>query len=144
MISPFPYGAPLQTTQMQLMSLTADWYCWSIQEPIRLRAVSLCRYAPQPTFAAAGSLFSVAMEALLVGHEDWVFSAAWQPQQPVADNADSVAPCLLTASMDRTMMLWRPEASAGLQSCLCQSFTTSKMQMNLHTCHMLLLYQRCH
>jgi len=78
-------------------------------------------------------MFAVAMEALLVGHEDWVFSAAWQPQQPVADSADSTAPCLLTASMDRTMMLWRPEASAGLQTRLCQSFTISNMQMNFRT-----------
>ena len=48
------------------------------------------------------------MDALLVGHEDWVFSAAWQPQLVAGS-----APCLLTASMDRTMMLWRPEPSAG-------------------------------
>ncbi len=53
---------------------------------------------------------TVTMEALLVGHEDWVFSAAWQPDQ---DAAESAAPCLLSASMDRTMMLWRPEASSG-------------------------------
>ncbi len=52
---------------------------------------------------------TVTMEALLVGHEDWVFSAAWQPDQ----DAESAAPCLLSASMDRTMMLWRPEASSG-------------------------------
>ena len=52
---------------------------------------------------------TVNMEALLVGHEDWVFSAAWQPQH----GADAEQPCLLSASMDRTMMLWRPEASSG-------------------------------
>ena len=53
---------------------------------------------------------TVTMEALLVGHEDWVFSVAWQPDQ----GAEPAAPCLLSASMDRTMMLWRPEASTGL------------------------------
>ena len=52
---------------------------------------------------------TVTMEALLVGHEDWVFSAAWQPDQ----DAESAKPCLLSASMDRTMMLWRPESSSG-------------------------------
>lgn len=51
------------------------------------------------------------MAALLVGHEDWVFSAAWQPRLVAG-----TAPCLLTASMDRTMMLWRPEPSAGVHS----------------------------
>lgn len=68
-----------------------------------------CRYAPQPTFVAAERTFSVAMDALLVGHEDWVFSAVWQPQLVAG-----TMPCLLTASMDRTMMLWRPEPSAGV------------------------------
>jgi len=55
------------------------------------------------------------MEALLVGHEDWVFSAAWQPDQASVPSvpAESAVPCLLSASMDRTMMLWRPEASSG-------------------------------
>ena len=50
-----------------------------------------------------------------MGHEDWVFSAAWQPHQQHPD-ALSQVPCLLTASMDRTMMLWRPEPSAGALS----------------------------
>jgi len=55
------------------------------------------------------------MEALLVGHEDWVFSAAWQPDQASVPSvpAEPAVPCLLSASMDRTMMLWRPEASSG-------------------------------
>lgn len=52
---------------------------------------------------------TVTMDALLVGHEDWVFSVMWQPHQ----HAESAVPCLLSASMDRTMMLWRPEASSG-------------------------------
>ena len=59
------------------------------------------------------------MEALLVGHEDWVFSAAWQPDQ----DAESAKPCLLSASMDRNhdalaagVLLWctSPELPAKL------------------------------
>ena len=58
------------------------------------------------------------MEALLVGHEDWVFSAAWQPDQASVPSvpAEPAVPCLLSASMDRTMMPWRPEASSGARS----------------------------
>ena len=54
------------------------------------------------------------MDALLIGHEDWVFSAAWQPAQDAA----AAVPCLLSASMDRTMMIWRPESSSGAP-CFC-------------------------
>lgn len=76
-----------------------------------------CRYAPQPGFRAGGAAFTATLEAVLLGHEDWVFSAAWQPGQSAGDAACSAAapsvPCLLSASMDRTMMLWRPEASTG-------------------------------
>ncbi|BDA40643.1 Elongator complex protein 2 [Coccomyxa sp. Obi] len=79
------------------------------QVPEKDLARSIARYAPQPTFVAAERTFSVAMDALLVGHEDWVFSAVWQPRMVAG-----TTPCLLTASMDRTMMLWRPEPSAGL------------------------------
>ena len=57
------------------------------------------------------------VDALLIGHEDWVFSAAWQPAQYAAP----AVPCLLSASMDRTMMIWRPEASSGVPAFACQS-----------------------
>ena len=51
---------------------------------------------------------------MLIGHEDWVHSVAWQP--PPAAEAGAGAPrrpCLLSASMDRTMALWRPEAGGA-------------------------------
>ena len=56
------------------------------------------------------------MIAAKVGHEDWVQSVAWQP--PVASGPDEdgsieQALCVLSASMDRTMMLWRPDPSVG-------------------------------
>ena len=67
------------------------------------------RYAPRPAFQAAGKMFSVVVEAMLIGHEDWVYSVAWQPRQDTGD----ARPCLLSASMDRTMALWRPDISTG-------------------------------
>ena len=77
--------------------------------------LALYRYAPQPGFRAAGSAYTATLEAVLLGHEDWVFSAAWQPPQSDGNACSAAAsvPCLLSASMDRTMMLWRPEASTG-------------------------------
>ena len=75
-----------------------------------------CRYAPKPGFSAGGKAFAAVLEALLIGHEDWVHSVAWQPgtapsQQP--GTALSQRPCLLSASMDRTMALWRPDPATG-------------------------------
>ncbi len=78
---------------------------------------SSVRYAPQPSFSAGGQTMTATMDALLIGHEDWVFSAAWQPAQDAAP----AMPCLLSASMDRTMMIWRPEASSGAPAFACQS-----------------------
>ena len=76
------------------------------------------RYAPQPSLAVAGGALSATLGAVLVGHEDWVCGAAGPPQQPGPGGAAAAAghaeaPCLLSASMDRTMMLWRPDASTG-------------------------------
>jgi elongator complex protein 2 len=78
------------------------------------------RYAPQPSFLVDKQTFSVGMEALLVGHEDWVFSVAWQPHHE-EQHEDGVppVPCLLSASMDRTMMLWRPETTSGTALSFC-------------------------
>eukprot|EP00983_Pelagomonas_calceolata_P129633 1161623-Pelagomonas_calceolata.AAC.11 len=91
--------------------------------------------------------YTASLEALLIGHEDWVHSVCWQPelhhhpqqQQPglphsssSSSSTDGVAAgstalaqgsssawggaatersaaCLLTASMDRTMVLWKYE-----------------------------------
>ncbi|KFM26617.1 Elongator complex protein 2 [Auxenochlorella protothecoides] len=67
----------------------------------------LTRFAPRPRLALGGiESLEVMLEALLVGHEDWVQSVAWQPA-----GDEGRAPCLLSASMDRTLMLWQPDPS---------------------------------
>ena len=50
------------------------------------RSVTACegskpcrRYAPKLSFAAGGRQLVASLEALLLGHEDWVHSVAWQP-----------------------------------------------------------------
>lgn len=105
------------------------------------------RFAPRPRIQAGGITFAAALESVLVGHEDWVHAVAWQPLPRPPPEAQSLPssdrgragdggvggscgegsgegrsgdrPCLLSASMDRTMMLWRPDAATGvtLQSC---------------------------
>lgn len=58
----------------------------------------------------------IGLETLLTGHEDWVVSVCWQPTAPadgekLPEHADVA---LLTSSMDRTMMIWKPEPSSGI------------------------------
>ncbi len=56
---------------------------------------------------------------MLIGHEDSVYSIHWQPLTLTSD-ASSVVPaftqplCLLSSSMDKTMVVWSPDSSTGL------------------------------
>uniref|UniRef100_A0A8C3AMH6 Elongator complex protein 2 n=1 Tax=Cyclopterus lumpus TaxID=8103 RepID=A0A8C3AMH6_CYCLU len=59
------------------------------------------------------SVFAVSLETVLAGHENWVYGVHWQPpfykggelQQPLS---------LLSASMDKTMIIWAPEEGSGV------------------------------
>ena len=46
---------------------------------------------------------------LYLGHEDWVYSVRWQPLRQ-----GSETPSLLSASMDKTMVLWTHDNESGL------------------------------
>lgn len=65
-------------------------------------------YIEGPIFKADGKSWQVSLESLLVGHEDWVYSVQWQPPTP------SQSMCVLSASMDRTMMIWKPDLKSGI------------------------------
>lgn len=107
----------------------------------------LTSYAPQHTFPAAGKLLRASIHGVLLGHEDWVHSVAWIPRfdpsaaaatQPAhvagrlpaasLSGVGTAAPHhhmvrreqalqLLTASMDRTIMIWGPDKASGLWMC---------------------------
>ena len=53
-----------------------------------------------PSSLLVGRRVKTSLESLLVGHEDWVTSVAWHP--------DPSKMVLMTASMDRSLMLWSP------------------------------------
>jgi elongator complex protein 2 len=56
--------------------------------------------------------YAVTFEALLVGHEDWIYSAKWGPLSATSDS-----PTLLTASADNSLSLWSVEEASGLWVC---------------------------
>lgn len=56
---------------------------------------------------AAGKDFSVTFEALLLGHEDWIYSAQWYKQ---ADGRLQ----LLSTSADNSLAIWEADPSSGI------------------------------
>lgn len=61
---------------------------------------------------SAENQYAVTFEALLVGHEDWIYSAKWSPL-----SSSGNSPTLLTASADNSLSLWSVEEASGLWVC---------------------------
>jgi elongator complex protein 2 len=55
---------------------------------------------------------NVTFEALLVGHEDWIYTARWAP----STSGDST-PTLLSASADNSLSIWRPDELSNIWVC---------------------------
>ncbi|MED6130952.1 Elongator subunit elp2, variant 2 [Stylosanthes scabra] len=78
--------------------------------------ISLLSYIQGPVLVAGSSSFQISLESLLIGHEDRVYSVQWQP--PLVESMESDAyhqpQSILSASMDKTMMIWQPEKNSGV------------------------------
>lgn len=59
--------------------------------------------------ARAGEVWSATFEALLMGHEDWVYTSSWRPTS-AGDNTLQ----LLSASADSSLAIWTPERESGI------------------------------
>lgn len=92
--------------------------CDDKEEGRSMQSISLKAFIEGPVFKSGTSMWQVSLESLLVGHEDWVYSVKWQPPSKISidDNNDCwVQPqSILSASMDKTMMIWRPESKTGI------------------------------
>jgi elongator complex protein 2 len=75
---------------------------------------SLASYIKGPVLSAGLSSYQISLESLLIGHEDWVYSVEWQPPSLVEGNECYQPESILSASMDKTMMIWQPERKTGL------------------------------
>ncbi|MQM02866.1 hypothetical protein Taro_035635 [Colocasia esculenta] len=78
--------------------------------------IGLASYIEGPVLVAGSSSFQISLESLLIGHEDWVYSVEWHPPLPACGNeTERYQPLsILSASMDKTMMIWRPERTTGI------------------------------
>lgn len=85
---------------------------------IKEQGASIKMYIEGPVFKAGSVSWQASMESLLAGHDDWIYSVRWQPpcvRKIPGKHTGRVQPMsILTASMDRTMMIWRPDAGTGL------------------------------
>ncbi|OQV15731.1 Elongator complex protein 2 [Hypsibius exemplaris] len=60
----------------------------------------------------SGKDFVVVFDTLLFGHENWIYGAHWAP--PLVEGGKAVQPLrILTASMDKTVVIWEPQAEFG-------------------------------
>lgn len=82
--------------------------------PYRKKDIGLASYIEGPMLVAGTNSYEVSLESLLVGHEDWVYSVEWQPRLLSSDNESLQPMSILSASMDKTMMIWRPEKTTGI------------------------------
>ncbi|OKL56929.1 hypothetical protein UA08_07894 [Talaromyces atroroseus] len=60
------------------------------------------------TFTVSDSTYSVTFEALLLGHEDWIYTVNWNPSTD-AKNAQ-----LLSASADNSLTIWEQDPTTGV------------------------------
>lgn len=102
----------------------------------------LTSFAQKHTFQAAGVQLHASIHGVLLGHEDWVHSVCWvhrstqhagSDHDPASASAAGGGPAeggaavgglpgveeltLVTASMDRTVMLWAADRGSGLWMC---------------------------
>lgn len=85
-------------------------------ESDKKEGIGLASYIEGPVLVTGSSSYQVSLESLLIGHEDWVYSVEWQPPLGITvDGNDWYQPqSILSASMDKTMMIWRPERTTGI------------------------------
>lgn len=58
------------------------------------------------------SQHSITFEALLIGHEDWIYTARWFP-----NTSSTTGPRLLTASADNSLAVWERDVDSGVWTC---------------------------
>ncbi|KAF2103085.1 WD40 repeat-like protein [Rhizodiscina lignyota] len=107
-----------------LASASQDKYIrlWRIHEGEELPAISSAASDPAlgllgrslsnkaHRFQTASSKYSITFEALLLGHEDWIYTAAWRKWHGKLQ--------LLSASADNSLAVWESDPQSGVWVCI--------------------------
>ncbi|CAB3252069.1 unnamed protein product [Arctia plantaginis] len=94
-----------------LASASQDTYIrlWRIQKHVE-EAPSKDIRVEQKVFSAYGQQWTVKLDAVLAGHEGWVYGVHWQPC-PIGESNKKPIYRLLSSSLDKTLIIWEPESS---------------------------------
>ncbi|KPJ00191.1 putative elongator complex protein 2 [Papilio xuthus] len=96
-----------------LASASQDTYIrlWRIHLHTEVETTTEIR-VEQKLFHAYGKDWSVKLEAVLAGHEGWVYGVQWHPMRYDTKNKRNVpVNRLLSSSLDKTLIIWEPEST---------------------------------
>ncbi|KAL8371702.1 hypothetical protein RB595_001487 [Gaeumannomyces hyphopodioides] len=65
-------------------------------------------------FTAGASEYSISFEALLLGHDDWIYSAKWHSSPTTATGGGVGRPQLLSTSADNSLAIWEADVDSGI------------------------------
>ncbi|EOY00048.1 Elongator protein 2 isoform 1 [Theobroma cacao] len=105
-----------QDKGIRIWKLTLRGSLANTEGTYRRSEISLASYIEGPVFVAGSFSYQISLESLLIGHEDWVYSVQWQPPSMAAEEGFGFyqPQSVLSASMDKTMMIWQPERKTGI------------------------------
>ncbi|XP_046965121.1 elongator complex protein 2 isoform X2 [Vanessa cardui] len=97
---------------VMLASASQDTYIrlWRIQshEDKAVKGIKV----EEKVFQAYGIKWSVKLDAVLAGHEGWVYGVQWQKVLDKANGQPIYR--LLSSSLDKTIIIWQPESHGGV------------------------------
>ncbi|MCJ1247191.1 hypothetical protein MMC30_004405 [Trapelia coarctata] len=110
-------------TDLLLASASQDKYIrlWRLHQGLDVPAVNSSGQDPSlgmngkslsnkaHRFEAAGDQYTLTFEALLLGHDDWIYTAKWNRNE---ENLQ-----LLSASADNSLAIWESDVSSGVWIC---------------------------
>lgn len=115
-------GAKSMNGDILLASASQDKYIrlWRLREGRKVPDMAISSYNALESaekalsnkahwLEASDLTYSLTFEALLLGHEDWIYSLSWR------HDAEHLQ--LLSASADNSLALWEPEANSGVWVC---------------------------
>jgi elongator complex protein 2 len=118
----FTHGSDSPDSDLLLSSASQDKYTrlWRVHQGGELPAAAAAGSDPKlgaflpgkslsnkaHRFSAQGKAYSATFEALLLGHDDWIYSTAWRPGGGTLQ--------LLSASADNSLTIWEQDTTSGI------------------------------